>query len=114
MLSRIRCYTKTLHISQTKYETSADFTTYFMFPTHYMKLKMQWQFGSVHLLIQILANSEPSLLNTLIPYLKSWMYLNKIEISYKQNIKITDKIASEYSRESNTINTFPWKNCKKL
>ena len=61
-----------------------------------MKLKMQWQFGSVYLLIQILANSELSLLNTAIPYLKSWMYLNKIEISYKQNIQITDRIFNNF------------------
>jgi len=96
---------KHFYISQTKYETSADFTTYFMFPTGYKKLKMQWQFGSVYLLLQILANSELSLLNTLIVYLKSWMYLNTTEINYKQNIQVTDKIASEYNRQSNIIHT---------
>ena len=78
---------KHFYISQTKYETSADFTTYFMFPTDYKKFKMQWQFGSVYLLLQILANSELSLLNTLIAYLKCWMCLNTTEIRYKQNVQ---------------------------
>jgi hypothetical protein len=76
-----------------------------------MKFKIQWQFGSVYLLTQISANSELSLLNTLIAFCKSWMYLNKT--SYKQNIQVTDRIASEYSRQSNTIHTFPWKNYRK-
>ena len=78
-----------------------------------MKFKMQWQFGSVYLLLQILANSELSVLNTLSPYLKSWMYLNTTEMSYKQNIQVTDRIASEYSKESNKIHPVPWKKSRK-
>jgi len=68
---------KHFYISQSRYEISADFTTYFTLSTGYMIFKMQWQFGSVYLLLQILANSELSLLNTLIPFYKSWTYLNK-------------------------------------
>lgn len=68
---------KHFYISHTRYEISADLTTYFMLPIGYMIFKMQGQFGSVYLLLQISANSELSLLNTLNPFFKSWMYLKR-------------------------------------